>query len=52
MVHLLALELVLDALAVGSVANQRENRANAFDKQRALVGLRVIKSSLDGDEIC
>ena len=49
-VHLLALELVLDALAIRSVANQRENRANAFDQQRTLVGLRIIECSLDRNQ--
>ena len=46
-VHLLALELVLDALAVRRVADERENGANAFNEQRALAGFGVVESSLD-----
>ncbi len=45
-VELLALQLVLDALAVGCVANQRKNRTNALHKERTLCGLRIVQSGL------
>lgn len=46
-IHLLTLKLVLDTLAVGSVANQRKYRADALDEQRTLVGLGIVQGSLD-----
>ena len=45
-VHLLALELVLNALAVWRVADEREDGANAFDEEHALAGLSVVESGL------
>ena len=38
-VHLLALELVLNALAVWRVADEREDGANAFDEEHTLARL-------------
>lgn len=46
-VQLLALKLVLDAFAVGSVAYQWQHRPNSLDKQSALSRFRIIQSSLD-----
>lgn len=46
MIHLLALQFVLDALAIRSVANQRENRTNAFHKQSTLLWFCIIQCSL------
>jgi len=43
---LFTLQLVLDALAVRGVANQREHRPNAIHKQSTLVRFRVIEGSL------
>lgn len=47
LIEMLTLKLVLDALAVGSVTNQGEDRSNAFDKKGTLCGLGVIQGSLD-----
>lgn len=47
MIHLLALQLVLDTLAIRSVADQRENRPNAFDEKCALVRFSIVQSSLE-----
>ena len=46
-VYLLALQFVLNAFAVWSIANERENRPNTLNKKGALVRLRVVKCSLD-----
>lgn len=46
-VELLALELVLDPLAVGRVADEREDRADALDEESTLRRLRVIQSGLE-----
>ena len=43
---LFTLQLVLDALAVRGVANQREHGPNAIHKQSTLVRFRVIEGSL------
>lgn len=45
-VHLLALELVLDPLAVRSVANERQDRSDAVDEEGALGGLGVVQGRL------
>jgi len=45
--HLLALELGLDPLAVRSVADHRENRSDAVDKQHTLTRFGVVQRSLD-----
>lgn len=45
-VLLLTLQLVLNALAVRGVANQRQHRPNAIHKQSTLARLRVIEGSL------
>lgn len=47
MIHLFALQLVLDTLPVGSITDQREYRTNALNKEGALLGLRVVQSSLE-----
>jgi hypothetical protein len=36
------LQFVLDTFPVRSVANERQNGANAFDEQRALCGFCVV----------
>ena len=43
---LFTLQLVLDALAVWGVANQRQHRPNAIHKQSTLARLRIIEGSL------
>jgi hypothetical protein len=45
-IHLFPLQLVLDALAVGCVADQWQHRANSLHKHRTLSGLRVIQGRL------
>lgn len=45
-VHLLALELVLDPLAIRSVTNEGQDRSDAVDKKGALCGLGVVQGSL------
>ena len=45
-VHLLALQFVLDAFAVWGIPNERKNRTNALDEQSALRRLRIIQSGL------
>lgn len=45
-IHLFALELVLDALAVGSIADQWENRTNALNKEHALLRVSIVKRGL------
>ena len=45
-VLLLALQLVLNALAVRSVANQRQHRPDAIYEQSTLTRVRVIERSL------
>ena len=45
-VLLLTLQLVLNALAVRGVANQRQHGPNAIHKQSTLARLRVIEGSL------
>ena len=45
-VVVLALELVLDPLAVGSVPDERQDGADALDEEGALAGLSVIQGSL------
>ena len=45
-IDLLALQLVLDTLAVRSVADKRKNRANALDEQGTLAGLSIVECSL------
>jgi hypothetical protein len=46
MVHLVALELVLDTLAVGSVADKWKNRANSLHEEGALGRFGVIQCGL------
>ena len=46
-VHVLSLELVLNALAVGRVPDQGQDRPDAFHEQRPLTGFRVVEGSLD-----
>jgi hypothetical protein len=41
-VHLLALQFVLNTFTIGSVPNKRKSRMNAFDKQSALIRLSII----------
>lgn len=45
-VVVLALELVLDPLAVRRVADKRENRADALNEEDTLPGLSVVECSL------
>lgn len=45
-VVVLALELVLNALAVRSVPDQRENRTDPLHEKRTLAGLSVIQRRL------
>lgn len=45
-VHLLPLQLVLDTLAIGRIADERQNGTNALDKKGTLLGIRVIECSL------
>jgi hypothetical protein len=40
------LELVLNALAVRSVADERQNGSDAFDEKSPLTGISVVKSGL------
>ena len=44
---LFALELRLDALAVGRVADERQDGAYALDKESTLTWLGVVESGLD-----
>ena len=46
-VHLLALQLVLDALAVGRVPDERKDRSDAFHKECSLGGLCIVQRGLD-----
>ena len=46
-VHLLALQFVLNSFTVGSIADEGENRTNALDKKGALGRFRIVKCSLD-----
>jgi hypothetical protein len=46
LVEVLALQLVLNALAVRRVADKRQNRADAVDKGSTLLGVGVIECSL------
>lgn len=46
-IKLFPLELVLDPLAVGCVADQREDRSDAFDQERPLRGLSIVQGSLE-----
>jgi len=45
-IGLLSLKLVLNALAVRCVANEREYRADTLNQQSALIGIGVVKSGL------
>ena len=45
-IELLALELVLDTLAVGRVTDERQDRADTLNEQCPLVGLSVVERSL------
>ena len=45
-VAVLALELVLNPLTVGSVADKRKNRADALNEQGTLAGLSIVKGGL------
>ena len=45
-IDLLALQLVLNPLTVGSVTDQREDRPDAFDEKCTLSGIGIIQSSL------
>lgn len=45
-VHLFTLQLVLNALAIGCIANQGKYGTNALDEERTLGRFRVIKSRL------
>ena len=45
-VAVLALELVLNPLTVGSVADKRKNRADALNEQGTLAGLSIVKCGL------
>lgn len=46
-VHLLTLQLVLNAFTVGSVPDKWENRTNTLDEEGALGRLCIIKCSLN-----
>lgn len=46
-VHLFALQLVLNTLSIGSITDKWEYRTNTLDKECALVGLGVVKSGLE-----
>ena len=46
-VHVLSLELVLNALAVRRLPDQGQDRPDAFHEQRPLTGFRVVEGSLD-----
>jgi len=43
----LTLKLVLDALPIRRIANQRQDRANAFNEQRTLTGIGIVEGGLD-----
>lgn len=45
--NLLALELALDTLAVGGVANERQDRTDVLDQDCTLVGLSIVEGSLN-----
>ncbi len=45
-IHLLTLQLVLDALAIRSITNQRKNWADAFHEQSTLGWVSIVESSL------
>lgn len=46
MIHLFALQLVLDTLPVWSIANEWKDRADPFDEQSTLRRLSIVQSSL------
>ena len=46
-VHLFALQLVLNTLSVGGVTDKWKYRTNTVDKECTLVGLRIVKSGLE-----
>jgi hypothetical protein len=45
-VNLLALKLVLNTLAIGCVADERQDRANTLNEKSTLSGISIVKSSL------
>lgn len=47
-IHLFALELVLNTLAVRRITNQREDRTNPFDKKGTLSRLSIVQGGLAG----
>ena len=42
----IALQLALDTLAVGRIADRRKDRSNALDEMRALRRLRIVEARL------
>ena len=42
----IALQLALDTLAVGRIADRRKDRPNALDEMRALRRLRIVEARL------
>ena len=42
----IALQLALDTLAVGRIADRRKDRSNALDEMRALCRLRIVEARL------